>query len=345
MFKETYKSMYDKIIPDKGIVSDTISSKRITKSVSKRFLPLYRRPVIVSIVLVFCLMISIPVLAASIPTVYELMYFVSPGVAQFFKPVQESCENNGIKMEVVSTYIHDNTAEIYVTIQDLTGNRVDATTDLFDSYSIHRPFSSVSGCQRVGFDETTNTATFLISITELDNKNITGDKITFSVREFISDKHIYDGIPLEIDLSDISDTPDTMPPPAEYGGGRDGDYSIMKDNTPVLTPSAPVNFGIDGIDITGIGYIDGLLHIQTFPGNITINDNHGYVYFKDKNGNDIMSVCSISFNVFQNEEKVRYDEFVFDIPPSQLDHYELYGYFVISGMYTTGPWQITFPLE
>lgn len=345
MFKETYNNMYNQISPSKRLISDIISSEQTARRASKRFVPLYRKPAVVSIALILFLMLSLPALAANVPVIYELMYNVSPAAAQFFKPVQKSCENAGIKMEVVSAYIHDDTVEIYVTIQDLTGSRVDATTDLFDSYSIHRPFDSSATCQRIGFDETTNTATFLISITESGDKNITGDKITFSVREFISGKSIYEDMRIEMDLSDISDTPNTMPLPTKYGGGFGGDYALIDGKSTVLVPSAPISFGVNGIDITGMGYIDGLLHIQTFPGNISTTDNHGYVYFKDKDGADIQSIYSISFNDFQNGEKVRYNEFVFDIPKSALGDYELFGNFVISGNYTVGPWQVTFPLE
>ena len=63
--------------------------------------------------LVFCL--AVPAMAVSIPAAYELLYAVSPATAQFFKPVELSCEDNGIRMEVTAAYIHDDTAQIYIT--------------------------------------------------------------------------------------------------------------------------------------------------------------------------------------------------------------------------------------
>ncbi len=344
MFKEDYRKMYDQIHPDKKLVAATVASERIRRKAHKYFRPIYRRPVFVSIVAAFCLLAGVPVFAAKVPAIYALLYQVSPASAQFFKPVQKSCENNGIKMEVVSTYIHKNTAEIYLTMQDLIGTRVDATTDLFDSYSIIRPFNSSAGCQKVGFDEASNTATFLVSITEFGNKDITGDKITFSVREFISGKRIYDGIPLEIDLSKVSETSNTMPMPTKNGFG--GDYDFEKLGTPIiLTPSSPISFGIEGINITGMGYVNGQLHIQTVVENSLENDNHGYFYFIGKDGSEIKSTYSVGFNEYENGVRQRYTELVYDIPQSRLDEYEIYGYFVISGNYTAGPWQVTFPLE
>lgn len=345
MFKETYNSMYDQVSPSDHLVSDTISYQRTKRKASKRFVPLYRKPAFVSIVLVLFLSLSLPALAASIPATYELMYYVSPSVAQFFKPVRKSCENNGIKMEVLSAYIHDDTAEIYVALQDLTGNRVDATTDLFDSYSIHRPFDSSATCRRVGFDKTTNTATFLISITEQGNKKITGGKITFSVREFISGKQIYNGVPVTVDMSGVSDNPITMPMPDEYGYGGGG-YDFPNNGIPtVLTPSVYMNFGIEGVDISGMGYIDGMFHIQTVVRNNLKNDNHGYFYFKTVDGGEVNCIYNIAFNEYENGERLSYNEMVFNIPQSKLDQYEVFGNFVTSSIHTDGYWQVTFPLE
>jgi len=306
--------------------------------------PILRRPLLAGIVVILCLSLALPAFAVNIPITYELLYSISPSVAQFFKPIQKSYENDGILMDVIATNIYDNTAELYISVQDLTGTRVDATTDLFDSYSINRPFDSSATCQLVSFDETTNTAFFLISITEFGNQKISGNKITFTVRNFLSGKKIYEGIPITIDMSNILNNPKTMPMPTENGGGFGGEYGLIEKNPFVLIPSSPISFGVDGINITGMGYVDGLLHIQTTTGDYLTSDNHGYFYFKDKDGSDTQCLYNISFNEYENEGRVRYNEFVFDIPQSQIDEYEIYGHFVAGGILTEGYWQITFPL-
>ena len=60
--------------------------------------------------LVFIL--AVPVMAASMPAFYNMLYTVSPATAQFFKPVQLSCEDKGIRMEVSAAYLHEKIAEI-----------------------------------------------------------------------------------------------------------------------------------------------------------------------------------------------------------------------------------------
>ena len=95
----------------------------------------WRRPALALAVLVLLLGLAMPVFA-SVEPIYRLMYLVSPAVAQFFRPVQESCEDQSIRMEVVSVFIQDDTAQIYLTIQDLTGEHTDGPVDLNDSYAI-----------------------------------------------------------------------------------------------------------------------------------------------------------------------------------------------------------------
>lgn len=296
---------------------------------------------------IVCLSVGTPALAANVPAVYELIYLASPGIAQFFMPVQESSEDNGIKMEVVSSYIHDSTAEIYITMQDLTGDRIDSTTDLNDSYSINRPFSSSASCQCVGYDKKTKTATFLISITQWGNQKIAGDKITFSVKQFISRKKSYDDIKIPIDLSSVRAAKNTKSVDSTGGSGNDYEKYIVEGRTTALTPSPAMDgFPVDGIDLTGIGYIGGKLHIQTAAYDNLDKDNHGYFYLQDAGGNRVNPDCDFHFlNQFQQPGRIDYYECVLGIPQERLEDYTLYGSFVTSGMHTEGNWRVTFPLE
>lgn len=278
------------------------------------------------------------------------MYLANPAlasIAQFFMPVQKSSEANGIKMEVVSAYIHGNVAEIYITMQDLTGDRIDDTIDLYDSYSINSPFDSSASCERVGYDEKTKTATFLISITECGNQKIAGDKITFSVKEFLSHKKNYSDIKIPLDLSLVTTAKDKQKVYTAGGGGKDYKKYMHEGEATVLTPSKAIDgFPVDGIDLTAIGYIDGMLHIQMALNDRLKNDNHGSFYLKDISGNTVHCNYNIYFvNQYKQPGRIDYCEYVFDIPKEKIENYSLYGNFVTSGMITEGNWRVTFPLE
>lgn len=348
MFREKYRNMNEQILPDQELVNKIIHSVDEPERERNKAKIFFRKPIIIVSMLVVLVLAVTPVLAANVPDVYRLMYLVSPSVAQFFMPVQKSCEDNGIKMEVVSAYIHEDKAEIYITMQDLIGDRVDETTDLYDSYSINRPFNSSATCQLVGYDKTTKTATFLISIRGWGNEKIIGDKITFSVRKFLSGKHEYNEIPIAVDLTNINNTQSAKLVTVNGGSGPKFEEYVpnFESKVKVLVPSTPMDFPVEDIDFTGIGYVDGMLHLQTSVVNNLTKDNHGYFFLSDMNGNKIQCDYQVGFaeNPY-SDNRIDHTEYVFSIPQSEIGQYLFFGTFVTSKSLTAGNWQVTFPLE
>lgn len=344
MFKENYRDLCNQIQPDEKLIDKTI--RRVHNKAGGRRGGTLRKPILALAVLCFCIFAALPVLAATVEPVYRLMYLVSPSAAQFFMPVQKSDEENGIKMEVVSAYIHGNTAQIYITLQDRIGERIDGTVDLYDSYSINRSFDSAAHCELVGYEEDSKKATFLITIWEWGNKNISGDKITFSVREFLSHKNIYEDILIPIELSSVSNA-DQIQTVSSTGGGGNYESRTGEDSLAALTASSPMQeFPVDGIEMTGIGFIDGKLHVQTAVKERLENDNHGFFYLKAPDGKRID--CSYNFYFIKQDDsqgRIDYCEYVFDVPQDELENYSLYGDFVTCGMKTEGNWRVTFPLK
>ena len=74
---------------------------------------------VASLLLVFTM--SVPALAAAdFGPAYNLLYKVSPAIAQKLKPVSMSCEDNGIKFEVISAYVEGNEARFLFPYKILT---------------------------------------------------------------------------------------------------------------------------------------------------------------------------------------------------------------------------------
>jgi hypothetical protein len=312
-------------------------------STRKRFSA--KKMVLLVAAIVICFALAVPALAAvDIQAAYEILYGVSPKIAQELKPVRMSCEDDGIRMEVISANIKGDKAEIYISMQDMTGDRIDETIDLFDSYSINRPFSSSATCERISYDEETRTATFLISITQWGQKKIDGEKITFSVDKFLSNKQEYqDEIP-QIDLSKANISVQTQTDVKIRGwsfvdaSGQKPEYIQQQ----LLLPEKHFS-PADGVTITGVGFIDQRLHIQVYYDNILETDNHGYVRLLNADGDEINSEANISF--WDSEQKGSYEEYIFDVSPNEISDYRLYGYFWTSNSLVRGGWQVTFPLE
>lgn len=297
----------------------------------------------------FVINVSLPVLAGTFPTVYELMYLVSPAVAQFYQPVQLSDEYDGIRMEVVAAYIHEETAEIYITLQDLEGDRLDETTDLYDSYSIHMPYSAIGNCRKVGYDPESGILTYLITVTQENGRKIEGEKLTFSVGGYLGQKQEYEKIEIPIDLTQVTEKSYQYVDTPARGGtltGYSGLTAIMSETYPVLVPQpADPVFPIEGVKLTGIGYVEGKLHIQYAVENALNNDNYGSFFLQNEAGEMLQEAGSISFYEGGGKKRMNYRDSVFLIPQGELQDYRLYGDFVISEGFHEGNWQVTFPIK
>lgn len=337
---------------EKGQCRSWNNREQVQRSHKRR----WGRGLAVAAALLLTINVSLPVLAGTVPSIYELMYLMSPAVAQFYQPVQMADEYDGIRMEVVAAYIHEETAEVYITLQDLEGDRLDETTDLYDSYSIHMPYSAIGSCQKVGYDPESHTLTYLITVTQEEGRKLEGEKLTFSVGGYLSHKQNYENIEIPIDLTQVMDAQYQYVDSPANGGTLTGYSGTMTDMSeilanemegyPVLVPQpADPEFPVEGVNLTGIGYIDGKLHIQYAVENPLENDNHGFFSLQNEAGETIEEVGSVSFREGTGENRIDYRDSVFLIPQEELQNYRLYGDFVISEGFHEGNWQVTFPIK
>ncbi|MCI8429264.1 MAG: hypothetical protein HFI16_03270 [Lachnospiraceae bacterium] len=346
-FKEAYRQWNEAVVPDR-MLTDRLLKKAGKRTGTHMFRSWYRTA---AAILLFCAVFSfsMPVLAAHVEPVYQFLYLLSPKAAQYFMPVQMSSEDQGIRMEVVSACVHEDTAKIYITMEDLEGDRIDGTTDLYDSYSIHRPFNSVGTCERAGYDSETGKVSFLITLKEREEDwskhPIEGDKVTFSVQEFLSRKAKYEDIVIPLNLADVPPNPETRKADLHGYGGAYELYGIGE-TTDVLLPNVSMDLLPDhSVTLTAWGYQNGMLHIQTSLGNTKEHDNHGCLWLENANGKQD-AAYSISFwDETDPEHPVTYQEEVFDLSMEELADCTLHGYYVISGQKTEGSWKVTFPLE
>lgn len=296
-----------------------------------------------------CFIVSVPVLsAAGVQPAFDILYSAFPKVAQKLKPVNLSCEDNGIKIEVVSANVHDNVADIYISMQDLTGDRINETIDLFDSYYIKPAYDSVGNCELVDYNDTTKTATFLIRISQFDNQKISGEKITFSLNCFLSDKQEYNKALSDTILKNVKKNPVTQSDVNIRGGaglGVESDAESLENIKNFLKVDEKNNYSpVEGVTITAAGFIDEKLHIQVYYEDILKTDNHGEVYLIDSKNNIINYKYNYSF--WDEKECGSYEEYIFDISPeTDLENYTLYGDFTVCSSLTEGDWKVTFPLE
>ena len=340
-FREKYNAMQRDVRPDAPLLQRTRAAAQKAPARPRRL-----RPLIALAAAVICLALAVPAFAmpalAADPSGYALLYSISPAAAQFFKPVNRSDEDNGIRLTVDSVYLHSDTVEVYVALQDLTGDRLDETTDLFDSYRINRGFDCSATCSRVGYDAQTRTARFLISITSFDGQDIEGDKLTFSLNRLLTGKTETEGAVTGLDLAAVQAEPATQQVTRRGGSGiaAEAGGSTAETRT-ALVPTGTLAAPAPGVAITAVGYVDGLLHIQVLYENILETDNHGQLWLD--NGVEKLE-CLGSLSFFAENGSDSYEDYYFDVTPAQLADCTLYGSFVTADTLIEGNWEITFPL-
>ncbi len=350
MFREQYRQMNDRIHADERLVQRTLYAVRPQKKA-----PVMRRVLALTMVMLLCLTIGTSALAATVPEFNSWLYTIAPDVALYFRPVRMADENNGVRMEVEAIRISGREAQIYVTVTDLEGGRLDDTVDLFDSYSIDLPGHSGAYCQKVRYDEETNSTTFLIRYTSA--KEINQDKLTFKIRHMLTQKknsaaHIYpqDYAPFDGEAESI------MPGNLVRGGGFSdkmmNEYGLSNaaswtwhgdlEQLPVLKPESISVELAEGVRLTGVGYVDGMLHIQLHYDDIIVTDNHGFTELDTASGEKITEYMSVAF--WDDAHTGSYEDYVFDVAPDKLQGVRLVCRFVTCKSLVEGPWSVTFPI-
>ena len=305
--------------------------------------PAKRRPVLRALIAaalaVVCLSgLVCAMTAADVGPAYELLYHVAPAAAQRLKPVHAGDENQGIRIEVVSADVRGDTAEVYVAVTDLTGDRVDGTLDLFDSYDVRTARDSTGHCEFVSYDADTKTATFLVTVQNMDGTPFRGGKMTCSVGQRLAKKKVWSGeLPVEASVN----APTVSEAQVELRGGSYAPGESM--SAVYLAPGEPILEPTEGVRVTGVGEVDGQLHVQVYYEDIHRTDNHGWVWLLPQEGPKVMPMDSASF--WDETRTGSYEDYVFDADASALNGAALYGEFTTGGMLIEGPWEITFPLN
>lgn len=300
---------------------------------------------IAGIVMMSASSLALAAAAGSLPA-YDILCGILPETAKKLAPVHLSCEDNGIRMEVEAVHIQEDTAYIYISLQDLEGERIDETCDLFDSYSIRSSGDSVETCTRAAFDAQSGKTLFLIQIEQADGKKLEGQRLIFSVSELLNGKQKLDERLEEVSLENLEEKTELQTEISERGISMAGGGTLpveqirgflKEDENQAFSP-------VEGVTVTAWGMVDGRLHIQAHYENIRETDNHGCLYLKDQEGNSILSSLSVSF--WDKEQTGSYEEYIFEAEEiRELEQCSVWGYFSTGGERITGNWKVEFPVE
>lgn len=333
-------------IEDKYL-SEAVDYAKCYKVKKQRLIPVLGRMAACFAIIMglFISSLSIAVAAGNLAA-YDVLYVLYPDIAVKLMPVNASCEDNGIRMEVEGVSIQDNCAYVYISMHDLEGKYIDESIDLFDSYSIHTNADQIGGCTLVDFAEANRKATFLITVQNMDGTPIEGSAITFSVSQFLTEKNEIQEELTQICLDKISEVTETqMEERLNIRGGSytDGYASEGMAQEYLAVDEGKLFVPTPGVTVTNYGFINDKLHVQVYYEDILQFDNHGFVYLSDTDGKEVLPESSTAF--WDGEKRGSYEEYIFDISADELKEYAIYGHFFTCQNLVKGDWEVIFTIE
>ena len=333
---------------DDDLISYAIFDKKLNhnaSNVTKRNISALGSVAAVAVLLI-C---PLPTLTAlGVDPAYNILYHIAPAIAQTFKPVHKICEEQGIEMSVISAEKAENRIKCYIAMRDVDEKYAD-TLDI-DLFDFNIPCDCTGYCSFSDYSTDEDVSYFVVNMERLDGKEIPDGKITFYIDRVLFGRQRFKDILTNVDLSNVSKNPAVTNhvDNAEYGYQvhknvqMKPEHYLLPDQTAISTP-------IEGTVITGIGYIDGSLHIQTYYENYDYIHHNGFfgVWLADRNGDWLrLSDTDWLEVMFPNETHTgQYREMIFNIPYQDLSNYQVIGDIYKTDGSIDGKWEITIPLE
>lgn len=280
--------------------------------------------------------LSIATAAGNI-TAYDMLYSVFPEAAVRLVPVNISCVDQDIRMEVEAVSVEGDQAEIYISMQDLAKDRIDETIDLFDSESIHVGADLMGTCSLIDYDADNRKAAFLVEMQRMDGKRIEGKEVEFRVSKFLSGKKEFEGE--LVSLENAVEEQEVQTEVELRGSSGEEETTRFLNRNPAQTISP-----VKGASLTAYGFVDGMLHVQMYYDNILDYDDHGFVYLKDGDGSILQPVYNVAF--WDDEQVGSYEEYIFKVYPEEdYGAWTVYGDLITCDTVTTGDWRVSFPIR
>ena len=354
-FQDNYKEAYNKLTPGEECVR-RLKKASMEKRGTKRWHS-FKPGIAVLCVLCMVTVLSTPVLAGVGDLAYEKIAEIAPGLADYILPVKLADTKMGITMQVEAMQVEGNTGELVVSFADEEGSGKDLISgkvDMYDSYNLksYGSDSNVGGCSFIEYDEETGKAYFKINVSSENEFDET--KLKFSVRQLLVDDKEYE---MWLDTNML-----VMNPPLKVSAlnGKSGGAAALEtltENFYKTEESFPLYSSEvmdlvdldesmkDSIQVTGLGYANGILRVQICRGTFDNADRHAVVYVVDEEENYRDYDVSVSWQENLDGEKLLFDEQWFVVSEEELENLQLYARLYETDGSIEGNWRVTVNLE
>ena len=311
-------------------------------------------------------------LAATVEAVNNKLYNYWPELAEALMPVNTSCEKLGIRMEVDSAVVQDNKVMVIYSMQDLEGDRLNEYSQAsFDETVIRLdgPVSienTESTSLLLSYDPETKKATFAQEIEYDYPVKGANEKIRLCIPYlFLEDQVVTDLHPILETYGDAAVIP-ASEADIQWYASWSGNVEQAPEGLKLLdytrNPEIPIH---EHIAISGIGWIDGMLHVQvhnTSNGMIQAGEDSYYPVFchilmqladgwspwaRYRDNMDAVMDGVYCVRMGSNEDMPEWSEFLFPCDPSEISGAKLEAQIPLGETFQTlkGYWAVEIPLS
>ena len=302
-------------------------------------------------------------LAAGVEDINAMLYKLWPEAARALRPLNLSVEKAGIRLDVISATLTDDHLLITYSLTDTKGDRINENTRCAAIIELPLVEECFGSDEMLSFDADTHQAIYAsyykFTTTPLSEDGLfdfDSGTISFTVNGLMSPMQT------KIDLWPLMIGQDysveAVPAPPESGPEtmvRDLEAADTEKTLPnILNPENNLHIPItDDIELSGIGWIEGNLHVQIHVSNYStrVENEYGgisdiarytsYINLLDQDGNSFMRapglftqllkdkpyfIWGLSWRGGRNGDE-QWIEKIFPVQPEEMNQYVLYGEF------------------
>lgn len=348
------------------------------KIIAKQRPILIRRRLNIGLVAIIIVILSGTVLASTLPSINKLFSIISPEMGKLLQPVGEyikieeekergdesliseeneerekilSVISEDIEIKPIAVINDDDMMIIYLTIQDLVGDRINETLKV-EEYFVEG--GAINNCQLIDYDKESKVG--IIQLTAQGGEKLNNTKVSLGIRSLVTSRKELEQIPIQVNLNEVSNKSDDtmwMHRQETSGGGGTGEMWEVLEDMGRIKILKPHQMKIDipemnGVAITNMGFVDNRLHIQT-KWEKNDKDRHGYFYLVNQEGEKIQ-VKENNFDVVLDDDyEVDFGgthmEYILDIDKEEIKGTQLMGYFAENGEVINGEWNLEIDLN
>lgn len=341
MFEHDYRNQFSQVFPDPELVANTKAAMRAVLAGERK--PRRHLTCRGLAVLAAAAVLTATALAAA-PAVWQTIQNHLGNRAPYATEVLGSCEDQGIRIEVLAALADTRVTRLYFTLQDLTGDTLDAdtTSDLLISQETGGQFdwgNGGKGLEVLSYDAEQHLATLVYSQSTADLADTPPTRVRLDATYFIPGHR------------QIEKTVDWEQLPAERL-----ESTVTETGATVLLPNQnPIALDEDGdISISSMGFAaDGCYHVRFVQ-----NENISPI-------TDSGRTCRIDYYLYDPEAPERWPEQGMEdatytdvgdgwdvslpgLTPDTLEYLNLFyltADYSVAGGRIEGDWEVTVPVE